>query len=634
MERRSRLAAARGSPAVAAAQSPSSPSDLPAAVLTSGAEARRGFGHRIADGGGGGGGGSGVSGGTIVRRRISSQGSNAVPVPVPTAIATSATAVASASSMAPSPQPPTPSRAVTPGGTPSLDGTATVPRRRLRDGGAAMLSYVRPRSSTDSGDASLSSPTSGGASAAARQTSVPSTAVMAAAAAATAASAMAASTASAAPSTLSRQLHGARGSGTLALNTGGSSAADATGGPSSPPLSPQGAATAIAASASPVARQTVSAAMLRRPRRRPLDGEGGDGALAASASGVGGMPRLGPFATQRRASGVVLRGGGGSRDGARDNNSSAEATQLVAASAVAVAAAAARAEAASSGFSNAAALPVTASTSSVGARSGTSGGGRAVRDGGSITRSSHVASRLGYGPGNGTVASVATTVASTAAEERSGSASSSSAVGPGGAQDDGELEAGQGNDLSGLQAHFGVSCDGCGAGPPLVGVVMKCADCEDFDLCHRCYLDRDSRHPPGHQFFSRPGIRGGLGALASRLADPFNAELAAVVLSHFMEEEMLHEALRVSVEGEEVTPAVDAEILAAEAVSRFPRIKWGVDHLPQAPADQAEECAMCLEEYQRGEEVLETPCKHYFHEACIGPWLVKSLVCPLCKGRI
>jgi len=43
-------------------------------------------------------------------------------------------------------------------------------------------------------------------------------------------------------------------------------------------------------------------------------------------------------------------------------------------------------------------------------------------------------------------------------------------------------------------------------------------------------------------------------------------------------------------------------------------------------------CAICLEDYDNGDEIRELPCKHWFHVECIDPWLInKSSSCPLCK---
>ncbi|KAF9124971.1 hypothetical protein BGW39_007758, partial [Mortierella sp. 14UC] len=43
-------------------------------------------------------------------------------------------------------------------------------------------------------------------------------------------------------------------------------------------------------------------------------------------------------------------------------------------------------------------------------------------------------------------------------------------------------------------------------------------------------------------------------------------------------------------------------------------------------------CAICLEEYEVGDQLRELPCKHFFHAQCIDPWF-KDVhgVCPVCK---
>lgn len=165
-----------------------------------------------------------------------------------------------------------------------------------------------------------------------------------------------------------------------------------------------------------------------------------------------------------------------------------------------------------------------------------------------------------------------------------------------------------------------VTCDGCGAGPPLAGRVMKCVQCEDYDLCGRCYADQDrGGHPRGHQFRQRTAGE-----------DP---NISRQLMLRVLESTMLREALRRSSEGDvdgEAAAQELAEVRAVETISTLPHVTWEQG----ATESKCSECALCLEEYTEGEEVLKLPCNHLFHEACIGPWFAKSLSCPLCQKEV
>lgn len=176
--------------------------------------------------------------------------------------------------------------------------------------------------------------------------------------------------------------------------------------------------------------------------------------------------------------------------------------------------------------------------------------------------------------------------------------------------------------------HPHVTCDGCGSGPPLVGQVFKCLDCEDFDLCAECYRDEErAGHSPDHRFQRRATAGGGRSVARDLEASP-------QLLLRILESTMLSEALRRSVEGEasEEQLAQAAEARAAEVMSNIPRVCW--DPSLQDSDCHGGECALCLEEYQKGEEVLKLQCSHLFHEECVGPWFAKSLLCPLCQKEV
>jgi len=48
-----------------------------------------------------------------------------------------------------------------------------------------------------------------------------------------------------------------------------------------------------------------------------------------------------------------------------------------------------------------------------------------------------------------------------------------------------------------------------------------------------------------------------------------------------------------------------------------------------------EECTICLSSFCRREVVVELPCRHKFHNACIGKWLTECRkTCPLCGEAV
>jgi len=47
--------------------------------------------------------------------------------------------------------------------------------------------------------------------------------------------------------------------------------------------------------------------------------------------------------------------------------------------------------------------------------------------------------------------------------------------------------------------------------------------------------------------------------------------------------------------------------------------------------EDGEQCSICIEEWETAEVAVMLPCRHRFHSDCIGAWLLKSSLCPICK---
>ncbi|KAG0327790.1 hypothetical protein BGZ99_006897, partial [Dissophora globulifera] len=52
------------------------------------------------------------------------------------------------------------------------------------------------------------------------------------------------------------------------------------------------------------------------------------------------------------------------------------------------------------------------------------------------------------------------------------------------------------------------------------------------------------------------------------------------------------------------------------------------------PMISDEECAICLFDFEDGDELRHLYCDHFFHRACVDRWLAKHPFCPKCKRGI
>ncbi|KDP20275.1 hypothetical protein JCGZ_06861 [Jatropha curcas] len=65
-----------------------------------------------------------------------------------------------------------------------------------------------------------------------------------------------------------------------------------------------------------------------------------------------------------------------------------------------------------------------------------------------------------------------------------------------------------------------------------------------------------------------------------------------------------------------------------------PAQKEAVQAMPIVAVEQSLQCAVCVEEFEIGEEAREMPCKHKFHGGCIIPWLELHSSCPVCRYQM
>ncbi|KAG2263144.1 hypothetical protein Bca4012_080394 [Brassica carinata] len=66
----------------------------------------------------------------------------------------------------------------------------------------------------------------------------------------------------------------------------------------------------------------------------------------------------------------------------------------------------------------------------------------------------------------------------------------------------------------------------------------------------------------------------------------------------------------------------------------LPARKEAVDNLPTVKICEPLQCSVCLDEFDKGCEAKEMPCKHKFHIRCIVPWLELHSSCPVCRYEL
>lgn len=126
--------------------------------------------------------------------------------------------------------------------------------------------------------------------------------------------------------------------------------------------------------------------------------------------------------------------------------------------------------------------------------------------------------------------------------------------------------------------------------------------------------------PPGHEGpEARGGMPPGLQGLFASLLNPdavYSSEAMDRIMSQLMDQHPTSNA---------PGPAT------AEAIAALPKKK--IDDKMLGSEGKAE-CSVCMDDVQKGDEVVVLPCSHWFHEACAGMWLGEHNTCPICRKGI
>eukprot|EP00057_Strongylocentrotus_purpuratus_P007026 XP_011661500.1 PREDICTED: RING finger protein 215 isoform X2 [Strongylocentrotus purpuratus] len=74
--------------------------------------------------------------------------------------------------------------------------------------------------------------------------------------------------------------------------------------------------------------------------------------------------------------------------------------------------------------------------------------------------------------------------------------------------------------------------------------------------------------------------------------------------------------------------------LAKQSLSKMSVWKYKRKKYEFSASDSMDSCAVCLEEFFKGQTIRMLPCHHTFHNRCVDSWLIRKRTCPLCKMDI
>lgn len=134
------------------------------------------------------------------------------------------------------------------------------------------------------------------------------------------------------------------------------------------------------------------------------------------------------------------------------------------------------------------------------------------------------------------------------------------------------------------------------------------------------------QHGHGHE----DGARGNatafpLGGLFAQLLNPANAAHGDAVFTQEALDRVISDLMEDHNTSNAPGPASPA------AIASLPKKKLDEKMLG---GDAKGECSVCMDDVHTGDEVVELPCHHWFHEACVGAWLGEHNTCPICRKGI
>lgn len=82
----------------------------------------------------------------------------------------------------------------------------------------------------------------------------------------------------------------------------------------------------------------------------------------------------------------------------------------------------------------------------------------------------------------------------------------------------------------------------------------------------------------------------------------------------------------------------EGRLLLDELIEKKGLEEYEINQLPvikhEKESSYDKECAICLDEYKVGDELIVLYCIHVFHKKCISRWLEENKTCPACRKHV
>lgn len=123
---------------------------------------------------------------------------------------------------------------------------------------------------------------------------------------------------------------------------------------------------------------------------------------------------------------------------------------------------------------------------------------------------------------------------------------------------------------------------------------------------------------------AHPGMPPGLAGLFASLLNPANARSGDAVYTQEALDNIISQLMEQNTSNAP-PPATE------EAIAALP--KKQLDEKMLGPEGKGE-CSVCMDDVTLGDEVVQLPCSHWFHEQCASIWLKEHNTCPICRKGI